>query len=306
MFIKYSTGLIPLKKTRGKGSHGKKAIVSPKPASNEESDETDAKPPRKRTSRRRKLKGVHTLTPEEQLAADTMQAFKAIIKSIRSQPHARGSSKGIEIPTVSSATTPLPPHQVSTILLVLQQSTTPIPTPPITTKAPPITTVTFVVTTIPDPLPTICQRVYVLKKYVQELKYPQQDNFKDVIKDSMQANIINETPTTLAQSSAHAQSSLKAVESLSEYELKMLLFENMDKSRSYLTHDQHQALFDALLNSMSLDDAFVSGQADPKKILRKIDREDEDTLAGPNQEPACEMASDDVEQTVDDVVNDDD
>ncbi|GKA72453.1 hypothetical protein Tco_0778669 [Tanacetum coccineum] len=41
-----------------------------------------------------KLKGIQTLTHEEKLAADTMQALKASRKSIRSQLHARGSSKG--------------------------------------------------------------------------------------------------------------------------------------------------------------------------------------------------------------------
>ncbi|GJR30672.1 hypothetical protein Tco_1106904 [Tanacetum coccineum] len=177
MFIKYSTGLIPPKKSRGKGSQGKKEAVSPKPASVEVSDESDSEPARKRTRSRRvikkkvsisakdniipeldvalelgkstslteaaeekaarlvhatherivtesdpkparrkpsgvafretssvlkktspdpsqKLKGVQTLTPEEKLAADIMQALKASGKSSRSQPHAGGSSKG--------------------------------------------------------------------------------------------------------------------------------------------------------------------------------------------------------------------
>ncbi|GJY71230.1 hypothetical protein Tco_0474933 [Tanacetum coccineum] len=93
---------------------------------------------------------------------------------------------------------------------------------------------------------------------------------KDVIEESMQANVINEvknllpkflpkavsdfatlviqstikTPTVLAQSSSQAQSSLKAAESLSKHKLKMILFEKMDKIRSYLTHDKHQALFE--------------------------------------------------------------
>ncbi|GJV20932.1 retrovirus-related pol polyprotein from transposon TNT 1-94 [Tanacetum coccineum] len=122
----------------------------------------------------------------------------------------------------------------------------------------------------------------VLQKNTKELKqqYSQQVNYKDVIKDSMQANFINEvknlllkflpkavsdfatlvtqstikkalekTPIILAQTSSQAQSSLKPVESLSEFELKTILFENMDKSRSYLTHDKHQALL-MLLNSI--------------------------------------------------------
>ncbi|GJW09513.1 hypothetical protein Tco_1575340 [Tanacetum coccineum] len=135
MFIKYSTSLIPPKKSRGKGSQGKNTAISLKPASDKESDESDAKLARKRTGSRRvikkkvsisaddniipepdvalelgksmslteaaeeeaarqKLKGVYTLTPKEQLAVDTMQELKAIRKSIRSHPHAGGSSEG--------------------------------------------------------------------------------------------------------------------------------------------------------------------------------------------------------------------
>ncbi|GKA72456.1 hypothetical protein Tco_0778672 [Tanacetum coccineum] len=92
----------------------------------------------------------------------------------------------------------------------------------------------------------------------------------------------------------------------------------MDKIHSYLTHNKHQALFDALLNSISLDDAIARGQADQEKVLRKRDHEDEDPSVGPNQgkslvktsksvtveEPVFEMAFDDIEQTVDDVAND--
>ncbi|GKD25332.1 hypothetical protein Tco_1231546 [Tanacetum coccineum] len=106
-----------------------------------------------------------------------------------------------------------------------------------------------------------------------------------------------------------------------------------------------------MLNSIILDDDVARGQADPKKVLRKRYRDDEDPLAGPNQgkktkrrrtkesepskksstskelsnskspvktfksgkfvtaeepvkEPVFEMASDDIEQTVDDVAND--
>nr|GEX65360.1 hypothetical protein [Tanacetum cinerariifolium] len=270
-----------------------------------------------------------------------------------------------EIPTETSATTLPPPLSATSIILVLQQRSTPIPTPPITTVA-------LVVTTIPDLLPIIIQRVSVLEKDIQELKDVDHTTTllaslrskiqlavnaylgSDVIKESVQANFINEvknllpkflpravsdfatlviqstvkkalekTPIVSAQSSSQAQSSLKAVESLSEYELKTILYENMDKSRSYLTHDKHQALFYALLNSMCLDNFVARGQANPKKILRKRDHDDdnkdEDPSARPDQdkktknvepkkepveEPAFEMASDDIEQTVDDLVND--
>ncbi|GJZ99906.1 hypothetical protein Tco_0672457 [Tanacetum coccineum] len=297
-----------------------------------------------------------------------------------------------EIPLVAPAITLLPPPSVSTISSILLQTTTPIPTPPITIKTPPVTT-------IPDQLPAIIQRVYVQEKDVQELKevdhtttlraslrseIPSAVNayLGSSLGESVQANNFNEvnnllpkflpkavsdfatpviqstinkalekTPTTLAQSSSQAQSSLKAVESLSEYELKTILFEKMEKSHSYLTHEKYQALFNALLNSMSLDDAIAHGQADPEKVLRKRDHDDEDLSARPNQgkmtkrsrtkesepsnksstskesskgkssaktsksgksvsakeiveEPVFKMASDDIEQFVDDVAND--
>ncbi|GJT68708.1 hypothetical protein Tco_1020188 [Tanacetum coccineum] len=63
-----------------------------------------------------------------------------------------------------------PPPNVSSISHVLPQTTTPIPTPPITTEAPQVTM-------IPDPLPTIIQRVSILEKYVQELKEADNNTF---------------------------------------------------------------------------------------------------------------------------------
>ncbi|GJV03371.1 hypothetical protein Tco_1336940 [Tanacetum coccineum] len=228
-----------------------------------------------------------------------------------------------ETPSVAPATTLLPPLSVSTIPPILLQSTTSIPTPPITTKAPPVTM-------IPDPLHAIFQRVYVLEKD----KYPQQIDYNEMIKESMQANIINEVKNQLPKFLPNA---------ISDFATLTILF--------YLTHDKHQALFDALLNSLSLDDAIASGQADLEKVLRKRDRDEEDPSAGPNQgkktkrsrtkesepskksstskdsskgkspvktsksgkyvtaeepveEPVFEMASDDIEQTIVDAVND--
>ncbi|GKA00174.1 hypothetical protein Tco_0672724 [Tanacetum coccineum] len=96
-------------------------------------------------------------------------------------------------------------------------------------------------------------------------------------------NALEKTPLLVAQSSSQAQSSLQAAESLSEYELKMILFEKMDKSHSYLNHGKLQALFDALLNSISLDDVIARCQADPEKVLRKRNRDDKNPSVRPNQ-----------------------
>ncbi|GKA72454.1 hypothetical protein Tco_0778670 [Tanacetum coccineum] len=58
-----------------------------------------------------------------------------------------------EIPSVAPSTTLPPPPSVSIISSVLLQTTIPILTPPITTKA-------LLATSIPDPLPAIIQRVF--------------------------------------------------------------------------------------------------------------------------------------------------
>nr|GEW77299.1 MAK10-like protein [Tanacetum cinerariifolium] len=111
-------------------------------------------------------------------------------------------------------------------------------------------------------------------------------DFVTLVIQSTVKKALEKTPTTLAQSSSQAQSSLKAAESLSEYELKNILYEKIDKSHSYLIHDKHQALFDDLFKSLCLDDVVAHGQANPEKILRKRDHDgddkDEDPSARPN------------------------
>ncbi|GJS82013.1 hypothetical protein Tco_0748554 [Tanacetum coccineum] len=94
-------------------------------------------------------------------------------------------------------------------------------------------------------------------------------NFATPVIQSTVKKELEKTQLPVALSSSQSQSSLKAEESLSEYELKRILFKKIDKSCSYLTHDKHQALLDALLNSMSLDDVISSGQPDLEKVLRK-------------------------------------
>ncbi|GJU06340.1 hypothetical protein Tco_1122770 [Tanacetum coccineum] len=123
-FVKYSTVLIPPKKSRGKGSEGKKSVVTLKPISVKVSDESDPEPAKRQTesdleparsTRKRssgitfkdissaskkkspdksqKRKGIQTLIVEEQLATDTMQALKASKRSSKNKPHIRGSSE---------------------------------------------------------------------------------------------------------------------------------------------------------------------------------------------------------------------
>ncbi|GJW46671.1 hypothetical protein Tco_0078317, partial [Tanacetum coccineum] len=139
LFILYSTGQIPPKKSRGKGSQGKKATISvddnivPEPdialelgkfiSLTEAEEEAAARqvhatharivsesvpePARRRRSdisiseTTQKLKGIQTLTPAEQEAADVMKALKDSRRMLGRQPGTSGLDKGTgEIPEV--------------------------------------------------------------------------------------------------------------------------------------------------------------------------------------------------------------
>nr|GEX72407.1 hypothetical protein [Tanacetum cinerariifolium] len=56
--------------------------------------DTPSVPKPKPATSKLKLKGVQSLTPEEQESIDTMQALKESMKTSRRQPDTRGSSEG--------------------------------------------------------------------------------------------------------------------------------------------------------------------------------------------------------------------
>ncbi|GKC41426.1 hypothetical protein Tco_1059148 [Tanacetum coccineum] len=152
-------------------------------------------------------------------------------------------------------------------------------------------------------LPDAFQKV--LRSHTKELikELSEKRNYKDVIEESVQANVINKvknflpkylpqdvkealekTSSSIAQSFFHGQSAIQAAESLSEYELKKILYAKMLKSQSNLTHNTHQELFDALTWLMLLDDANMKGEK-PDIVLKKRDQgddQDEGPSAGSN------------------------
>ncbi|GKF53489.1 hypothetical protein Tco_0160399 [Tanacetum coccineum] len=121
--------------------------------------------------------------------------------------------------------------------------------------------------------------------------------------ESIVCDVLQKNPAFLAQCSfTPAQPASKADESLSELELKKILFDKMDKSRSYITHDKHQDLYEALLNSLCLDAAVASGEVNPDKVLRKRHRdEDQDPPAGLDKEKTRSKKRKDSEMSKDKV-----
>ncbi|GKE13540.1 hypothetical protein Tco_1417091, partial [Tanacetum coccineum] len=134
------------------------------------------------------------------------------------------------------------------------------------------------------------------------------------IEQSVQANIINENLAFPAQSSfTPAQPAFKVAESLSELELKQILFDKMDKSRSYITHDKHQELYDTLLNLIMFDEAIASGNVNPDKVQTgssskgKTQSKPSSTDKPVNAEEPLHEAEIDIEEPIlDDVVNETD
>nr|GEU80659.1 retrovirus-related Pol polyprotein from transposon TNT 1-94 [Tanacetum cinerariifolium] len=101
MFIKYSIGLIPPKKTRGKGSQGNKADVIQKPTKPDVALKLGKSMSLTEAAEEEATRKVHA-THEQPQVADIMQALKAS----RSQSLTGGSSEGtsvsLVIPTTSS------------------------------------------------------------------------------------------------------------------------------------------------------------------------------------------------------------
>ncbi|GJW91195.1 hypothetical protein Tco_0168748 [Tanacetum coccineum] len=124
-------------------------------------------------------------------------------------------------------------------------------------------------------------RVAKLEKEVFKLK--QVDHSAEVL-----ASIQSQVPSVV---NAYLGTSLgdslqKAAKSLSEYELKNILYDKMHESQSHPTHDTNQELYDALAWSIKLDENNSTRGRNPDTVLKKIDRrddQDEDSSAGQNQ-----------------------
>ncbi|GKE40072.1 hypothetical protein Tco_1463477 [Tanacetum coccineum] len=90
----------------------------------------------------------------------------------------------------------------------------------------------------------------------------------------------------LAKSSSQPhQSTYEAASSLTEFKLKKIMVDKMEKSQSNLTADEHKELYKALVNSYNVDnDLFlVYGKAVSLKRGREDNDKDEDPPAGSDQ-----------------------
>ncbi|GJU84548.1 hypothetical protein Tco_1292094, partial [Tanacetum coccineum] len=127
---------------------------------------------------------------------------------------------------------------------------------------------------------------------MQRLTNLEQGNHAEAIEESVQENAINDVKNQLPKFLPKAvsdyvkpllermvldvmkknpinlfKSSSTPADTLSEYELKHKLYDMMQKSRSFLTHDKHLELYNALMNSMAVDESAAKGREGEKMLV---------------------------------------
>ncbi|GKB34934.1 hypothetical protein Tco_0879876 [Tanacetum coccineum] len=68
----------------------------------------------------------------------------------------------------------------------------------------------------------------------------------------------------------------RMLNSFTEYELKNMLYDKMQQSRSFQEHYKHLDLYNALISSIGLDEAITKGDIYLAKVLKKRHRDDKD------------------------------
>ncbi|GJV58106.1 hypothetical protein Tco_1459111 [Tanacetum coccineum] len=103
----------------------------------------------------------------------------------------------------------------------------------------------------------------------------------------------------LAKESSQPQSSYEAAATLTEFELKKILIDKMDKSESYLAAPKHRECYEGLIKSYDLDKSLFStyGKVYSLKRIRKYKDKDEDPYAGSDRGLKKRKTSKDAEPT---------
>ncbi|GJS16130.1 retrovirus-related pol polyprotein from transposon TNT 1-94 [Tanacetum coccineum] len=183
-----------------------------------------------------------------------------------------------ETPLAAPITT-LHPPSVSTIPPVSQQTTAPIPTPPIATESLTITTAV----PEPDALNAVQLRVANLEKDTPTINLEQESEKSafEILKIKREQAEEQKMPKYTIKSTNKA--------TLKEYDLKSSLYQNLHENKSFNRNPANHALYHALMEALIEDEnAMDKGVADTVKDHKRKhdddeDNDDEDPLAGPNQ-----------------------
>nr|GEX07878.1 hypothetical protein [Tanacetum cinerariifolium] len=177
------------------------------------------------------------------------------------------------------------------------------PLPQLTPPSPAPTTIptTTSIPTLPDfsSLFGFDQRVSTLETELSQLK--QAELFAQVL-DYITINESLEN-VMLAKSSSQPKSTYEVEESLTEFELKKILLDKMEKNESYKTAPEHKELYEGLVKSYKLDKDLFSSYGNVYSLKRDCDDKDKDEDPSPKSfgksvqaEPVFETADTEIPQ----------
>ncbi|GKC19267.1 hypothetical protein Tco_1021417 [Tanacetum coccineum] len=138
-----------------------------------------------------------------------------------------------------------------------------------------------------------------LESYIKDFEKKAQEERKlyiDVVEKSVKYIIKDEVKSLLPQI-LPKESTYKAVESLTEFELKKILLDKMEISESYKTAPKHKELYEGLVKSYNLDKDLFSSYGNVYSLKRDRDDKDkdEDPSVGSNRGLKKRKTSKDVE-----------
>ncbi|GJW53214.1 hypothetical protein Tco_0097299 [Tanacetum coccineum] len=153
---------------------------------------------------------------------------------------------------------------IYTVISMVTEKSTPTPPPPTTeTQATPASE--------SDMSLKFEQRLLELEKKVELLPKAVLDFVKQRMESTVR-DVLQKNPINLFKPS----SSSTSINSFTEYELKNMLYDKMQKSGSFSEHEKHLDLYNALIGSINLDKAIAKGEIDPTKVLKKRRHDDKD------------------------------
>ncbi|GKE56163.1 hypothetical protein Tco_1495348 [Tanacetum coccineum] len=127
------------------------------------------------------------------------------------------------------------------------------------------------------------------------------EEFMNFLSESLMARIKereSRDEVTLAKVSSQPHSTYEATSTLTKFELKKILIDKMEKSKSYMAAPEHRDFYDSLKKSYDLDiDFFFSYDVYSLKRSRKDKDKDEDPSAGSDRGLKKRKLSKDAEPT---------
>ncbi|GJR04717.1 hypothetical protein Tco_0527701 [Tanacetum coccineum] len=257
--------------------------------------------------------------------SDIPQADAEIVSPL--DVHVHHEVPRTEAPTLFSVPVSVIPESSSVFTNIPQSSHIFTPTPIQATHTPPSTIETInPLSTLPDfsSVFRFNDRITTLEKEVDELKKDPlhtkvtslvdtriKEQVRDQLPQILPKEVSNFAPpmiekmieesrneVTLAKVFYQPHSSYEAAATLTEFELKKILIDKMEKSESYLTATQHRDCYDGLKKSYKLDmDYFSSYDVYSLKRSRKDKDKDEDPSTGSDRGLKKRNTSKDAEPT---------